>query len=82
VTLRVLHLSESEQRCVPRFHGFPASPDYAWQPACGGTETPFKTRTGRTLHYLWNRSTGVHAYYDVDRDLFLTNEEAEEALGR
>lgn len=84
-SLRVLDLSEAQQRCLPRFPqphaGFPASPDFAWQPACGGTETPFKTRTGKTLLYMWNRSTGEHAYYDVDADVFLTNEEAQQALG-
>ena len=52
-----------------------------WVPACGGTETPFTTRTGRTLHYLWCPSTGQHAYYDVTRDVFLTNDEAQLALG-
>jgi hypothetical protein len=52
-----------------------------WVPACGGTETPFTTRTGRVLLYMWNRTTGEHAYYDVEQDLFLTNEEACAALG-
>lgn len=51
-----------------------------WVPACGGTETATKTRSGRTLLYMWNRATGEHSYYDCDRDLFLTNEEAGEAL--
>ena len=51
-----------------------------WIPACGGTEAPFTTRTGRRLLYMWNRSTGEHAYYDVQRDVFLTNEEAIAAL--
>ena len=52
-----------------------------WVPACGGTETPFKTRTGRTLLYMWNRKTGEHAYYDVGADVFLTNDEATAAIG-
>lgn len=51
-----------------------------WVAACGGTETPFTTRTGRRLLYMWNRTTGEHAYYDVQRDVFLTNEEAIAAL--
>lgn len=51
-----------------------------WVPACGGTETATKTRSGRTLLYMWNRTTGEHAYYDCCRDVFLTNEEASQAL--
>jgi hypothetical protein len=47
-----------------------------WIPACGGTETPFMTRSGRRLQYLWQPSTGRHAYYDVDSDLILTDREA------
>lgn len=52
-----------------------------WVAACGGTETPIRTRTGRLLLYMWNRTTGEHAHYDVEQDLFLTNEEACAALG-
>jgi len=51
-----------------------------WVPACGGTEVPFPTRTGRTLLYMWNRTTGEHAYYDVHGDVFLSNDEAIAAL--
>ncbi len=51
-----------------------------WVPACGGTETPTKTRTGRTLLFMWNTTKGEHAYYDCDRDIFLSNEEASAAL--
>lgn len=52
-----------------------------WIAACGGTETPFTTRTGRVLHYMWNTVTGEHAYYDVRNDVFLSNEDANIALG-
>ena len=52
-----------------------------WIPACGGTETPFTTRTGRVLQYLWCPATGEHAYIDVKTDIILTNEEAQAALG-
>jgi len=52
-----------------------------WIPACGGTEQPFTTRTGRRLQYLWNPGTGAHAYIDVNTDIILTNEEARIALG-
>lgn len=51
-----------------------------WVAGCGGTETPFRTRTGRLLFWMWNRTTGEHAYYDVERDVFLSNEEASGAM--
>ncbi len=54
----------------------------AWVPACGGTEEPFKTRSGRTLLYCWNRHTMQHAYLDVETDLILTDEEAWMSLGK
>lgn len=54
---------------------------HAWVPACGGTETPSKTRTGRTLLYMWNTATGEHAYYDCENDVFLSNDEAADAFG-
>jgi hypothetical protein len=51
-----------------------------WIPACGGTEVPFLTRSGRKLQYLWQPSTGKHAYYDCDNDLILSDEDAQLAL--
>jgi hypothetical protein len=51
-----------------------------WVPACGGTETPFTTRTGRRLLYCWQPATGNHAYLDLNTDLILTDEEAHYAL--
>lgn len=56
----------------------PSKPD--WVPACGGTEVPFTTRTGRRLLYMWNTETGEHAYYDVVNDIFLSGDEATTAL--
>lgn len=52
----------------------------AWQPANGGTEQTFRTRTGRRLLYCWNPAQGRHAYLDVDTDLILSQEDAERAL--
>lgn len=52
-----------------------------WVPASGGTEEPFRTRTGRRLQYVWQPSTGRHAYLDLDTDLILSDEEARLALG-
>lgn len=58
------------------------SPDFhhQWFPACGGSEAPFRTRCGRTLHYLWCPATATHAYYDVTNDIFLTDSEASDLL--
>ncbi len=53
----------------------------AWFPACGGTEEPFWTRTGRRLLYVWQPIDGKHAYLDMGTDLILTDEEAGLAMG-
>jgi hypothetical protein len=47
-----------------------------WIPACNGSEVPFLTRSGRTLLYCYQPSTGKHAYLDCGSDLILTDEEA------
>lgn len=52
-----------------------------WQPANGGTEEPFVTRSGKRLLYCWQPSTGDHAYLDLDSDLILSEEEAKNYLG-
>ena len=52
----------------------------SWIPACGGTEVPFKSRSGKRLQYVWQPSTGHHAYLDLDSDIILSDEEAEAAL--
>jgi len=54
-------------------------PHTNWIPANGGTETPFTTRNGHTLLYMWDQISR-HAYYDMTTDLFLTVEEAWNAL--
>jgi hypothetical protein len=51
-----------------------------WRPASNGTEKPFKTRSGRTLQYMWQPATGKHAYIDCETDILLTHEEAWEEL--
>jgi hypothetical protein len=51
-----------------------------WFPANRGTETVFVTRTGKRLLYVWQPSTGNHAYLDCDTDLILSDEEARFAL--
>jgi hypothetical protein len=52
----------------------------SWVPACGGTEVPFKSRSGKRLQYVWQPSTGQHAYLDVDSDIILSDEQAEAAM--
>lgn len=52
-----------------------------WTPACGGTEVPFTTRTGRRLLYCYQARTGNHAYLDCNTDLILSDEDAQMALG-
>ena len=52
-----------------------------WIPACNRTETPFLTKSGRTLLYCWQPSTGKHAYLDCGTDLILSDEAAYLALG-
>ena len=56
------------------------SKDDSWRPACGGLEVPFKSRSGKRLQYVWQPSTGQHAYLDVDSDIILSDEEAEAYL--
>jgi hypothetical protein len=51
-----------------------------WYPASGGTEVPFFTRSGRRLLYVWQPTTGRHAYLDCDSDLILSDSEAACAL--
>jgi len=45
-----------------------------WVPACGGTETPFRMR-GYKLLYVWQQSTGRHAYLNVETDMILSDAE-------
>jgi hypothetical protein len=52
-----------------------------WIPACNGTEVEFRTRNGYRLLYVWQPSTGNHAYLNLDTDIILTHEEALLALG-
>lgn len=52
-----------------------------WFPACGGTEVPFTSRSGKVLLYCYQPSTGKHAYLDCGTDLILSDEEARGYLG-
>ncbi len=52
-----------------------------WLPANNGTETPFTARSGKVLLYVWQPSTGRHAYLDVGTDIVLSDDEALAALG-
>lgn len=46
----------------------------SWVPACGGSEQPFQVQ-GRRVQYMWNTFTGEHAYYDLEADVFLDQEQ-------
>ena len=50
-----------------------------WLPASGGTEVPFRTRTGRRLLYVYQPRSGAHAYLDCDSDIILAEAEVEAA---
>ena len=51
-----------------------------WVPACGGTETEFRSRNLRLL-YCFNFHQQRHAYINLDTDTLLTPHEADIALG-
>jgi hypothetical protein len=51
-----------------------------WYPANGGTETEFRSRSGARLLYVWQPSSGRHAYLNLDTDIILTDDEAHLAL--
>jgi hypothetical protein len=53
-----------------------------WVAACGGIEMPFKTRSGRILHYVYNPFLRKHAYLDATTDIILSDQEAEAFLER
>ena len=55
--------------------------DGMWVPASGGTERPFMSR-GYRLQYLWQPSTGRHAYINCDTDILLTDAEVREIFLR
>ena len=40
-----------------------------WVIACGGTEKPTKTRSGRTYVYVYNFRTDKHGWLDVETDI-------------
>ena len=50
-----------------------------WVPACGGTEKEF-TCKGFRLLYVYNPRWQKHAYLNLDTDMVLSDEEAQEIL--
>jgi hypothetical protein len=54
--------------------------DTNWHPACGGTETPFLSRSGARLLYCFQPSSGNHAYLNLDTDMILSQEESEQLM--
>jgi len=63
------------------FKSRPQNDQGDWHPANNGTETPFVSRSGRRLLYCYQMSSGRHAYLDMSRDVILTDDEAQAALG-
>lgn len=51
-----------------------------WVPANNQTEVPFVSRSGKRLQYMFCLTTHKHAYYCLDTDMFLTDEESYHAL--
>ncbi len=51
-----------------------------WVPACGGLETPFRSRSGVRLLYCYNPRLGRHAYLNCDTDIILSDAEAQACL--
>ena len=52
-----------------------------WVPACGGTEVPFRARSGVVLLYCFNPALKRHAYIDVRADVVLEDAVAFAHLG-
>jgi len=52
-----------------------------WVPACGGTEQPFRTRTGKRLLYCFNFKQNRSAYVDLDNGVVLDCKAARQVLG-
>jgi hypothetical protein len=51
-----------------------------WYPASGGTETPFVTRSGYRLLYMFQPSTRTHAHLNLDTDTFIDDSEIDAIL--
>ena len=47
-----------------------------WVPACNRTEVPFTARSGKRMLYVWQPSSGRHAYLDVEADLIMSDADA------
>lgn len=52
-----------------------------WVPANNRTERPFLTRNGFRLQYMWQPSSGRHAYINCDTDIIMSDEDAQAAIG-
>ena len=44
-----------------------------WVAASSGTEKPFTTRTGHKVQYMWQPSTGRHAYINLETDIIIAD---------
>jgi hypothetical protein len=50
-----------------------------WTPASNGTEPVFTTRLGVRVQYVWQPSTGAHAYLNLDTDMIMSDAQASAA---
>lgn len=50
--------------------------DGQWVPAAGRTEPVFTASSGKRMQYMFQPSTGRHAYLDVDSDVIMDDEDA------
>ena len=52
----------------------------AYLPACGGTETPFRSRSGIMMLYTYHPESGKHCYVNTQTDMPMTDAEAADAM--
>jgi hypothetical protein len=76
VMIAVAEMSISEQIEAIQY----ARSNSDWFPANGGTEMPFRSRSGIRMLYCWQPSTGRHAYLNCNTDMLMTDEESNLAL--
>jgi hypothetical protein len=76
VMIAVAEMSFSEQIEAIQY----ARSNDDWFPANGGTEKPFRSRSGIRILYCWQPSTGRHAYLNCNTGMLMTDEEANLAM--
>ena len=67
-----MNLTEEQERGQRDYNYAIVGKRDSWVPGCGGTETPFLTRSGLRVLYCYNPALGRHAYVNLDTDTVLT----------